>query len=202
MRDVRRYAAAVKGTVTALEGQVALADVLGLEAVSVFLPDVFAKLHGAADALTTTGGFGHAARMESPELKKELDALIEASQKHAHVVDAMIRRLFPASERHVGGSHYPDSWKAPWLRARRVAHGDVLRLYLERIAGEGFRSFTDAEQAWAQFGDRDALDRHLRSLFGGASPLATAERFCARRCSTSGSCACSRNLPARPGGVV
>jgi hypothetical protein len=35
---------------------------------------------------------------------------------------------------------------------------------LERVAGEGLRSFTDAEQAWTHLGDRDALDRHLRSL--------------------------------------
>jgi len=37
MRDVRRYVAAIKGTVAALDGQVALADVLGLEAIRVFL---------------------------------------------------------------------------------------------------------------------------------------------------------------------
>ena len=41
MRDVRRYVAAVKGTVTALEGQIALVDVFALEAVRLFLPDVF-----------------------------------------------------------------------------------------------------------------------------------------------------------------
>jgi hypothetical protein len=35
---------------------------------------------------------------------------------------------------------------------------------LERVAGEGLQSFTDAERAWPFFGDRDALDRYLRSL--------------------------------------
>ena len=54
MRDVRRYAAAIHGTVNALEGQVALADVLALEAIRVFLPDVFGRLHAAVDGLTTT----------------------------------------------------------------------------------------------------------------------------------------------------
>ena len=51
MRDVRRYAAAMRGTVADINGQVALADVLGLEAISVFLPDVFRRLPGAIDGL-------------------------------------------------------------------------------------------------------------------------------------------------------
>lgn len=38
IRDVRRYAAAVHGTVRDLGGQVALTDVLALEAIRVFLP--------------------------------------------------------------------------------------------------------------------------------------------------------------------
>ncbi|HEX8696584.1 MAG TPA: P-loop NTPase fold protein, partial [Longimicrobium sp.] len=41
MRDVRRYAAAIRGTVKALDGQIALADVLALEAIRTFLPDVY-----------------------------------------------------------------------------------------------------------------------------------------------------------------
>lgn len=67
MRDVRRYAAAVNGTVNALDGQVALADTLGLEAIRVFLPDVFIKLHHSVDALTTTENMGLASRRNSPE---------------------------------------------------------------------------------------------------------------------------------------
>jgi len=35
---------------------------------------------------------------------------------------------------------------------------------LERVAGEGLQSFTDAERAFALLGDPDSLDRYLRSL--------------------------------------
>ena len=52
MRDVCRYVANVRGTVIGLEGQVALADVFGLEAVRVFLPDVFKLLPDVIDCLT------------------------------------------------------------------------------------------------------------------------------------------------------
>lgn len=44
MRDVRRYSAAIHETVRDLGRQVALVDVLALEAIRVFLPDVFRSM--------------------------------------------------------------------------------------------------------------------------------------------------------------
>lgn len=164
MRDVRRYAAAIHGTIPALGGQVTLADALALEAVRVFLPDVFGRVQDAVDALTATPGFYPGAGGEPSRLKIQVESLLEATGAHADVVRAMIGRLFPAAERHIGGSQYGADWQARWLRNRRVAHEDVLRLYLERVAGEGMRAFADAERAWGHMADRDALDGFLRSL--------------------------------------
>ncbi len=163
MRDVRRYAAAVYGTVRDLDGLVALADVLALEAVRVFLPDVFRQLHGAVDALTTTSDLNYG-RGDAPHLKEQIDHLIEASGGRADVVRALIHRLFPGGQRHVGGSNYGADWTDRWLRERRVAHEDVLRLYLERVVGEGLQAFTEAERAWPLMSDRRAFDSYLRSL--------------------------------------
>jgi predicted KAP-like P-loop ATPase len=97
MRDVRRYAAAARGTVTALDGQIALTDVLALEAVRVFLPDVFARFHDAVEGLTTTSGFSYGDRGDSPRLKAQIDGLIEADQVHADIVRTVVNRLFPAA---------------------------------------------------------------------------------------------------------
>lgn len=52
MRDVRRYSASIHGTVEALEGQVALHDVLALEAIRIFLPDVFSEIAKSIEGLT------------------------------------------------------------------------------------------------------------------------------------------------------
>lgn len=167
MRDVRRYAAAVHGTVGALDGQIALADVLALEAVRIFLPDVFEKLHGAVDGLTTTSEYSGGGRSEPPQLKAQVNGLVDAAGTHSQVVRDMIERLFPSGERHIGRSHYGSEWKSQWLRERRVGHEDILRLYLERVAGEYLVAFKDAEQAWARMADRDALESYLRSLDAG-----------------------------------
>lgn len=150
-----------------LDGQVALADVLALEAVRVFLPDVFREMHGSVEGLTATSDLGNGDRGDEPRLKAQIEQLIKVSGGRTEVVQALVQRLFPGAQRHIGGSSYGSDWKARWLRERRVAHEDILRLYLERIVGEGLQAFTDAEQAWIRMADREALESYLHSLDAG-----------------------------------
>jgi predicted KAP-like P-loop ATPase len=164
MRDVRRYAATIPGTVSSLNGQVELVDVLALEAIRVFLPEVFQNLHSSVDGLTTTSSLSYGYTREPPHLKEQVDTILEKAGPHTKVVRSLIERLFPAAQRYIGQSHYGEEWGRRWLRERRVAHAELLRLYLERVAGEGLQSFTDAEQAWSKLGDGAALDIFLRSL--------------------------------------
>lgn len=164
MRDVRRYAAAIHGTVETINGQIALADLLALEAIRVFQPDIFKCLHGSIDGLTTTSGATYGMRSDPPQLKLQVENLINNAGTHVEVVRSMIERLFPAAKRHLGGSNYGGDWERGWLRERRVAHKDILRLYLERVAGEGLQAFTDAEHAWSYMSRRDLLELYFRTL--------------------------------------
>jgi len=162
--NVRRYAASIHGTVKSLDGQIALADVLALEAIRVFLPDVFSLLHASSDALTTTSGSVYGKHDDSNRLKPLVDGLLAAASGYEEILTSAVRRLFPAAERHIGGSHYGPEWKGTWLRGRRVAHEDILKLYLERVAGEKLQAFTAAEKAWSLMTDREAFEHYLRSL--------------------------------------
>lgn len=164
MRDVRRYAMAVKGTVTGLEGQVALADALALESIRIFMPDVFALLHASIDGLTTTSD-GFSRRDDPPHLKAQIEELLGVADSRSEIIRSVIRRLFPAGSRHIPyGSHYGSDWSAKWLTTRRVAHEDILRYYLERVEGDSLRAFLDAEAAARHLADRTAFDAQLRSL--------------------------------------
>src|SRR6266851_1894521 len=164
MRDVRRYAAAIYGTSVAVGGQIALVDVLALEAIRVFLPDVFARLHTYVDVLTGTLDRSDLGRQGEQQSKSRIEDLIKQGAPDGEVVQALIGRLFPAAQRHIGGSHYGGDWKGTWLKERRVAHPNFLRFYLERVAGEGLQSFTDAEQAWVRMRDRNAFETYLHSI--------------------------------------
>ena len=145
MRDVRRYAATIPGTVISLKGQIALADLLALEAIRMFLPDVFKLLHSAIDGLTTDSD--SARHRDLVHLEAQVKGLIEASGDHSLVVESMIKRLFPAGGRYIGGDPHGNNWKRKWLAERRVAHEDILRLYLERFANENLQDVMEAGKA-------------------------------------------------------
>ena len=118
MRDVRRYAAAIRGTVAGLEGKIALADVLGLEAIRIFMPDVFKRLPDLMDILTARSQLSSAEsesmsydtaflKASNKPKNMKIDArsigkLIEAG-KTPGVVQAMIRFLFPACGKNIFG---------------------------------------------------------------------------------------------------
>ena len=192
MRDVRRYAVAIRQTVAGLDGKVALVDVLGLEAVRVFLPEVFRRLPGAIDGLTvmTQESKRHLDKHihEDPMTlltgfnawhKAQIEALISATEREEEsgaartargVVEAMIDRLFPvgAQLRQMSdGDSTPylsEEEAAEHLSERRVAHAHVLRLYLERTVSPELLAFHDAERAFGSMADRDGLNGFIRSL--------------------------------------
>ena len=191
MRDVRRYAIAIRATVGGLEGQVARADVLALEAIRLFLPDVFRLLPAATDGLT---GMTQAVdrrldemTLQSPDdplsglnkgLKDQVDGLITAAGKDRNpdaartvgeVVEAMVSQLFPVGARlrmlsNGDSAPYVNDDAVKHLSERRVAHEHVLRLYLERVISEGLLVFHDAERALARMADHDGLNEFIRSL--------------------------------------
>lgn len=164
MRDVRRYASAVGGTVEDLRGKVALADLLAMEAIRVFLPDVFVQLQSSVDGLCTPSEITAGGRDEPASRKRVVEDLVEAGGEHSEVVRALIQRLFPFGERHIGGSHYSAEWQSRFLRDGRIGHESILRLYLERVAGEQLTIFYDAKRAWGLMADRRALTEFFESL--------------------------------------
>lgn len=164
LRDVKRYAAAASVTIRDLGGKIELSDVLALEAIRLFLPDVFSLIPSAVDSLTGVANHGYQSGREDSGPKQDIENIIRAAGDKAPVARAMITRTFMAAQRHIGNMNYGQQWVRRWLRERRVANADVLRLYLERVAGEGWIAFDNARRAWAVMGDAVALDAYLRSL--------------------------------------
>ncbi|MGC5055006.1 KAP family P-loop NTPase fold protein [Micromonospora sp. DT48] len=163
MRDVARYCAAVRATSRTLGSQIELVDVLALEAVRVFLPDVFHLVVAGRDGLTTTSPASFDERYEDPRLKGQVEAIVAGGVEKPDVVKALIERIFPAARRHIGSNSYDSSWRPGWLRTRRVAHPDVFALYLEQVSNDGLRAFSNAEKAFAVLDDEVALGALLRS---------------------------------------
>ena len=159
MRDVRRYALAVHGTVAALGGQVSQGDVFALKAVRLFMPDVFHQLYSMRDALTT-----QSRRFMPEQLRPQLDMLLAHDKERQAVVTNLLRLIFPYGYGYSRGTSYSTDDIAVWQRDRRVADDTCFDLYFERVPSDGTVALVNAERAVQLFSDSDRLEEFLRSL--------------------------------------
>jgi hypothetical protein len=122
-------------TLRMIGDEIALADVLGLEAVRVLRPDMFDAMVDARDALGTTRTLGIGSSAGNPPLNESPVAGLAAVDHD--LADASCKWLFPASGRYFGHSGYRSEWLGTWRKRRNVANPDVFRFYLERRLPEG-----------------------------------------------------------------
>ena len=151
--DARQYLKALPVTLGVVGSDVALEDVLALEAVRRLVPSVFAALPAASRPLTL-GATGR----ESRSAVTELMAL---AGPHQAAVQSMCELLFPASL--VDGKADADQLDAAH-RARRVACPVVLNGYLHHTLHEDFAVERVVEQFYAAIGRREQLEAVLAEL--------------------------------------
>ena len=183
MRDVRRYAIAIQQALINFDQKIEQVDILALEAIRLFLPDVFKLLPEVIDVLTISSiDQQNRRRIESivqEEVSKEensqtspdkqIEELINAGGPRERIVQCMLRRLFPVTQNRVSepdriGSFLVNSekesseWELEQLQKRRVSHENILRLYLEQTAGADLLAFSDARKALQTMDDKAAFE--------------------------------------------
>lgn len=165
VRDVRRYLNAVPVTLRVLGSEVALVDALALETLRIFAPAAYSKMPALVATLTGEGERDWNGRSRERE---EADAraiaeLVEAAAPHQNAVRQMLQRLFPRIGRHVGGSSIIGSGQ-DYRRNRRVAHPDVLRIYLRRTLPEGATPAQLVAEVYESMGDQERLGELLATV--------------------------------------
>ncbi len=166
MRDVRRYVAAAHVTATAVGEYVSLVDTLALEAVRVLRPNLFAAIVASQAGLTTpsNANFSGGPDYENPILKQSVQRILETSDDLKSVAIALVTRLFPAGQRHIGNMNYGPEWASKWLRDRLVAHPEILSCYLQRVVSKELNEFHLAEKAFKLLSDESALEAFMASV--------------------------------------
>ena len=180
MRDVRRYTAAIQESIAGFKGQVQVAELLGLEAVRLFLPDVFSRLPFAIDILTETSEPNSSVNLsngqnqiktdskeENEEIRGKLvDELLTAAKSEKSVVHAMFNHLFPAvyGSSIESQSHYDANSIRKRTETDSVSIEQNLRHYLERVSTEELKDFGDAETAISLLTKTQDLENFIRKL--------------------------------------
>jgi predicted KAP-like P-loop ATPase len=164
LRDVRRYLNAVPVSLRVIGQEVALVDALGLEAIRVFVPGVYAEL---AESVATLTGEGRST-MGNTQARDQADearvaSIVAAARDHAPPTKEILNRLFPNIGHLVGGSRILGSEQEARQKLR-VADPGVLRTYLRRSLPEGAISGALVAEAVSSLMDSDRLTEVFRNL--------------------------------------
>lgn len=164
LRDVRRYCASIRGTVMDLAGEICLPDLLVLEAIRIFLPDVFAQLRGAVDTVTSP----LQAQMEEPGATeaagRRVNEIVDSGGSQREVVTTLLEQVLPEGGRHLPDRSFLGGSPDEWYQQRRVANTEIFRLYLERSEGQALGLQRRGDQALIVMADAEAFRSHLQSL--------------------------------------
>jgi energy-coupling factor transporter ATP-binding protein EcfA2 len=137
VRDVKRFLSSLTLTVRSAGDEVALPDLIALEAIRVMRPAAHDLIAQNVGALTTVHGWQTGNRNQA--------ALAADAERVGAILDslpsdvgrALITYVFPAAKLHTENVwHGNDSLQA-WRRDRRVAHSTVLKYYLHRELPSG-----------------------------------------------------------------
>jgi len=161
MRDVTRYAISAKPTIRSLGDEVDLVDLLAMEALRVFRPELTQQLSKLRKELTSTGG---ARGRKDERAEKSIVALLAKFADDEAVIRAIVHRIFPAALQYIENNRYGHDWLSNWRTAHRMAHIDFLNVYFDRVAPDALVAFRASEQAFGLLGNAVALKRYLSEL--------------------------------------
>ena len=139
-RDVKRYLNSLAVTLDVVGQEVALADLLGLEAIRILRPSAFEDLRAHGDFLAMSDSEAQLYRTAEDRERdsQELRNIVEHAAGDGTVIQSALRTLFPEAHDAAFGS-YDGSAHSSGVRRRerRVASAPVLQTYLQAAVGEG-----------------------------------------------------------------
>lgn len=164
MRDVRRLAMAVRSTAAALTDSVEVSDIVALESMRLFLPDAFWYL--VAYQLPEGNSKINVDEIRSKE-EKDINisqALSNVPQDEA-IIDAFLRITLPTSSYYDPGMFSADIGRPDeYLRKRRVAYSEVMKVYLEQVLPDQLIVFANAERIYQLTDDDVALAHEFNAI--------------------------------------
>jgi hypothetical protein len=159
-RHVQRLLGSLSMTIRLVEDEVAMADLVGIEAVRVLHPPLFEAILSVADHLSAPTGLGD----QSGYQRDRSATNSPIAQMHAAapgLAEDVCRWLFPAARRYFENTHYGSEWEITWRQQRKVASSSVFCFYLERQLPEGVVPARAVDDALSNLTDPGELQQLL-----------------------------------------
>ena len=162
-RSVRRLLGSLSMTMRLVGDEVALADLIGIEAIRVLRPAMFEAVVSVAEDLSAQPTVGGSSRYQHG--RNPLDTPVAPLfQIDPSLAQTVCQWLFPGARRYVENMHYGPEWEVTWRRKRRVASSTVFRFYLERQLPDGVVPARLVDDALDRLTDPNGLQNLLDPL--------------------------------------
>ncbi|PPF20876.1 P-loop NTPase fold protein [Rathayibacter sp. AY1A7] len=146
LRDVSRFAISARSTLISLGSEIEVVDLVALEAIRIFRPELFRGLRDVRSELTTvSASFG--SRSNERE-KAKIDQLLGSAGEDVGLVKALVARVFPAGLQYTANNYHGSGSERIWRRNHLLAHRENLNHYFDRVASDGALAFRQAERAF------------------------------------------------------
>ncbi|MBI4322937.1 MAG: hypothetical protein HY596_01530 [Candidatus Omnitrophica bacterium] len=138
-------------------------DLIALEVLRVFEPDIYQRLPGVKEMLTDLSS--DKSGKEREEIRRTIESIVaRAPQELQEQVREILKQLFPKIEWVFGGYGYGSGFDERWFREARVCHPNVFDRYFHFVIPEGDISKADIDRLLSLVGDRQGLVSEFRAL--------------------------------------
>lgn len=166
LRSVYRYTSTLSFHFTLLKGKSAFevnpVDLIAIECLRVFEPDVYKGIARAKEIFTKNGSDGYGRSKESTVTV--INSILEkASNDKRESVKEMLKQLFPTIEWALGGTYYSGAFNT-WLREMRVCHPNNFDKYFQFSIPSGELSNSDLKEMLSLSANSDNFSSFILSL--------------------------------------
>jgi hypothetical protein len=159
-RHVQRLLGSLSMTMRLVGDEVAVADLVGIEAVRVLHPALFEAIVSVAGDLSVRAGLADQGGYQRG--RNAADSPIAPMHAVAPgLAEDVCRWLFPAARHYFENMHFGSEWEIIWRRQRKIASSCVFRFYLERQLPDGVVPAQAVDDALSHLSDRAELQRFL-----------------------------------------
>ena len=167
LRSVYRYTSTLSFHFTLLKGKSAFevnpVDLIAVECLRVFEPDVYREIRRAKKIFTKNGSdrYGRSKESISTLVSGILD---KASAGKREPVEEIVEQLFPTIEWALGGTQYSEGFASTWLREMRICHPSNFDKYFQFSIPSGELSNSDLREMLDLTSDSERFSAFILSL--------------------------------------
>ncbi|KAB2907699.1 MAG: hypothetical protein F9K40_04835 [Kofleriaceae bacterium] len=158
-----RHALAPRRSRPVIGDEIAIADVLAVEAVRSLVPDVWSKLYSSRDLLTASEERTFRAAHRAQQDQAQFEELLKAAGEHRSAIQQFLSRVFPPCRRFIDNHQFGANWLKQWRKARRLAHPDILQFYFEKSLPPDLLQGQVVHDIYEKLGNEEALRAALAS---------------------------------------